>query len=207
MDTPPPPKLLLATWNPGKIQEYRELLKNIPFEIVSLDMEGIGEDVPETGHSFHENACLKARSYASLSDLLTLADDSGLVVDALGGEPGVLSARYGSDPSYSDEDRVRLLLRNLTHLPWEQRGARFQCVIAIAWPSGEVKTVAGTVEGIIQYEPKGTNGFGYDPVFYLPQLGMTTAQLPSEEKNRLSHRGKAARKAVTLLNQLAKDLQ
>ncbi len=197
--------MLLATRNSGKVREYRELLKDIPFQIASLEMEAIKEDIPETGDSFYENACLKARGFASLSRLLTLADDSGLEVDALGGEPGVKSARYGSDPSYTDEDRLRLLLHNLEHIPWEQRGARFQCVIAIAWPSGEVKTVAGTVEGVIQYEPKGAYGFGYDPVFYLPEMGMTTAQLPPEEKNRLSHRGQAARKAVALLKRLAQD--
>ena len=185
MGMPPLPKLLLATRNLGKIREYGELLKGIPFQMVSLAEAGVTEEVPETGDSFSDNACLKARGYASLSGLFTLADDSGLVVDALGGEPGVKSARYGDCLSYSDEDRVQLLLRNLEHVPWEQRMARFQCVIAVTWPSGEVRTVAGTVEGII--EAKGANGFGYDPVFHLPHLGVTMAEIPPEEKNRLSH--------------------
>ena len=205
MGMPPLPKLLLATRNLGKIREYGELLKGIPFQMVSLAEAGVTEEVPETGDSFSDNACLKARGYASLSGLFTLADDSGLVVDALGGEPGVKSARYGDCLSYSDEDRVQLLLRNLEHVSWEQRMARFQCVIAVTWPSGEVRTVAGTVEGIIQYEAKGANGFGYDPVFHLPHLGVTMAEIPPEEKNRLSHRAQASRKAVALLKELAKD--
>ena len=183
----------------------RDLLSELPFQVVSLDEVNVTEEIAETGDSFYENACLKARGYASLSGLLTLADDSGLVVDALGGEPGVKSARYGDSLSYSDEDRVRLLLRNLRDVPWEQRGARFQCVIAIVGPSREIQTVAGTVEGVIQYEPQGSNGFGYDPVFYLPNLGVTMAQLPTEEKNKISHRAQAARKAVALLKGSEKD--
>ena len=119
-------------------------------------------------------------------------------MDALGGSPGVQSARYGG-PGLTDEERVDLLLRNLQGVPWEKRTARFHCVIAIAGPSLETRTVAGVVDGIIQYEPKGANGFGYDPVFFVPSLERTTAELPPEQKNALSHRGKAARKARDLL--------
>ena len=197
-------RLLLATRNPGKALEFQQLLKDIPFEITSLGRLGISEEVEETGTSFEENARLKAKGYAALTGHVTLADDSGLEVDALGGGPGVQSARYGG-PGLSDEDRVQLLLENLKEVPWQERSGRFRCVIAISWPSGQVKTVTGVVEGVIGYEPKGTNGFGYDPVFFLPQHGLTTAELPPERKNALSHRGEAARKAVALLEVVDKD--
>ena len=127
-----------------------------------------------------------------------MADDSGLVVDALGGRPGVLSARYGGE-GLADEERVELLLGELEGVPWEKRTARFRCVIALAWPEGRVETVDGVVEGIIQYEPEGCNGFGYDPVFRLPERGCTTAQLSTSDKNRISHRGQAVRKAAKVL--------
>ena len=191
-------KLLVATRNPGKVREYRLLLGGISIEITSLDQEHVTEEVEENGDTFEENARLKAATYAALSGLLTLADDSGLEVDALGGALGVKSARYGG-PQATDEDRVRLLLGNLNGTAWQDRTCRFRCVIALAWPSGQVKTVEGAVEGIVQYEPQGTNGFGYDPIFHLPSLGRTMAELPLEEKNDLSHRGQAARKAVALL--------
>ena len=194
-------RLLVATRNPGKAREYKQLLCEIPFEVTSLDDEGVTEDVEETGDSFEENASLKARAYLSGSGLPTLADDSGLEVDALQGGPGVKSARYGGN-GLSDEDRVTLLLENLKGVAWEDRTGRFRCVIAIVWPLGEVKTVTGVVDGLIQYEPKGTGGFGYDPVFYLPHLGRTMAELTLEEKNGLSHRAQAAWKAVKLLRDL-----
>ena len=191
-------KLLVATRNPGKVLELRELLRDIPFDITSLDETGVSHEVVETGSSFEENALIKAEEYRALSGLLTLADDSGLEVDALGGAPGVTSARYGG-PGLSDEDRVRLLLENLKDVAWADRSARFRCVIAVAWPSGETHTVTGVVEGIIQYEPSGANGFGYDPVFYVPHLGKTTAELSMEEKNHISHRAQAAGRAAHLL--------
>ncbi len=197
-------KLLVATRNPGKVKEYRQLLHRVPFQVTSLEQVGVAKEVEETGKSFEENACLKASTYATLSGLLTLADDSGLEVDALGGAPGVRSSRYAG-PEATDEARVALLLKNLSGVAWEDRKGRFRCVIAIAWPSGEVRTVSGVVEGIIQYEPKGANGFGYDPVFYLPHLGRTMAELSLEEKNGLSHRAQAARKAVTLLNSMLEE--
>ena len=195
-------KLLVATRNPGKAQEFKRLLQGVPFQITSLEEEGVAEEVEETGHTFEDNARLKARAYAELTGLFTLADDSGLEVDALGGGPGVKSARYGG-LGLTDEGRVELLLKNLKDVPWEGRTGRFRCVIAVVRPSGEAETVTGAVEGVIQYAPKGSNGFGYDPVFYLPHLGKTTAELSLEEKNGISHRGQAARKAVELLKELA----
>jgi len=215
----PKPKLLIATRNQGKLREYRGLLLGTSFQLVSLDDLGITEDVEETGRTFHENAQLKTSTYAALGGLPTLADDSGLEVDALGGEPGIYSARYGGDPEASDQDRVCLLLRNLEGVPWERRTARFRCVIAIATSpqsglyekggpnqggTGESLTyVVGSVAGMIQYEPMGDEGFGYDPVFYLPSYGRTIAQLTLEEKNCISHRSDAARKAVAVLNKLS----
>ncbi len=183
--------LLVATHNKGKLREYRELLRDLPVRLVYLDDVGIHEDVPETGSTFEENAIQKATACARLSGLLTLADDSGLEVDALGGAPGVHSKRYAG-PDASDEDRIRKLLTELKGVPPEKRTARFRCVIAVATPEGEVITAEGTVEGVIATEPRGHHGFGYDPVFYLPDRGCTMAELPPEEKNRISHRARAA---------------
>ena len=205
------PKLLIATRNPGKMREYRGLLRDAPFQLVSLDDLGIPDEVEETGETFTENARLKAGSYARLSGMLTLSDDSGLEVDALRGDPGVRSARYGGDPGFSDQDRVRLLLHNLEGVPWEKRTARFRCFTAVSRPPGsqdsteskEVPCVVGSVAGMIQYEPEGDEGFGYDPIFYLPSYRRTMAQLPLEEKNRISHRSDAARRAVAVLNKLS----
>lgn len=191
-------KLLLATNNQGKIREYKSLLKNIPLDLVTLAEEGITTIVDEVGESLEENARLKATVIAAESRLLTLADDSGLEVDALGGEPGRLSARYAGEDA-SDQDRVLYLLSRLEDVPWQKRSAQFRCVIALAKPEGEVELCSGECRGFITFEPKGKQGFGYDPVFYLPELGKTMAELPLETKNRVSHRGKAARKVVELL--------
>ena len=156
-------KRLIATRNIGKLRELVELLGDVPFELVSLDDVGIDDEVEETGDTFEENAALKAETYARLSGLPTLADDSGLEVDALDGEPGVLSARYGGDPNISDQDRVSLLLNNLKDIPWEKRTARFRCVVALATPAGEVlATAEGTLEGVIRRVEAGSGGFGYD---------------------------------------------
>ncbi len=205
-----PPRLLIATGNPGKMREYQGLLRQIPFELVSLRDLGITHEVDETGETFEENAWLKASEYAAISGMLTLADDSGLEVDALSGEPGVKSARYGGDSCNNDQERVALLLTNLQDVPWEQRTARFLCVIAVAKsPAPDTSQNAtliaqaeGSVAGMIQYVPQGDNGFGYDPVFYLPSLGRTMAQLPLEDKNSISHRADAARKAAKILMKL-----
>jgi len=191
-------RLLLATGNPGKVREYRDLLCDVPFEVVTPPEAGIATTVEETGGTLEENARLKATALAEESGLLALADDSGLEVDALGGEPGPLSARYAGEDA-SDEDRVRYLLSRLGDVPWPGRTARFRCVIAIASPSGRTDLCQGQCEGFIMLEPRGANGFGYDPVFYLPELGMTMAELPQEAKNRVSHRGRAAKEARRLL--------
>ncbi len=183
-------KLLIATNNRGKLREYRELLGELSCELTSLAEEGIELKVEETGRSYRENAILKATAYARVSGLLTVADDSGLEVDALGGEPGIFSARYGG--LGTDEERYRLLLKRLEGVPWPERTARFRCVIALAFPEGRVETFEGVCEGVIAFEPRGEHGFGYDPVFYLPELGRTMAELTPQEKNRISHRARAA---------------
>ncbi len=232
-------QLLIATGNSGKMHEYVDLLQGIPFELVSLRDLGITHEVEETGETFEENAWLKASEYAAISGLLTLADDSGLEVEALSGEPGVRSARYGGDACTSDDDRIQLLLKNLEDVPWEERSARFRCVIAVALPEetksplaplyerGEtaspfrkggregdfgagnqptlIAQAEGFVAGMIQYAPQGDDGFGYDPVFYLPSYDKTMAELPLEVKNKISHRANAAQKAVESLKKLTAD--
>ncbi|MCJ7426783.1 MAG: XTP/dITP diphosphatase [Dehalococcoidales bacterium] len=194
------PKLLLATNNKGKAREYKSLLQGIPFELVTPAEVGISTEVVEVGRSFEENARLKATTRAAESRLLALADDSGLEVDALGGEPGTLSARYAGEGA-SDRDRVSYLLTKLEGVPREKRTARFRCVIAIATPEGEVELCSGECEGIIAFEPRGDRGFGYDPIFYLPELKKTMAELSPELKNKVSHRGRAAEKASQLLKE------
>ena len=193
------PKLLIATRNAGKMRELRRLLRGAPHEIVSLDDLGIEGEIEETGATFEENAALKAEGYGALSGALTLADDSGLEVDALGGAPGVRSARYGGADAPSDADRVALLLANLAGTPDADRSARFRCVIAIAAPGGRTRFYSGSCEGRIAAAPRGSNGFGYDPVFEFPELGKTMAELPEERKNALSHRARAAKKAAAAL--------
>lgn len=189
------PKLLIATTNAGKRDEYRALLAALPFEIVALTDVGLGTmDVDETGTTFFENALLKARAYQVASGLITLADDSGIVVDALGGAPGVYSARYA--PTVAE--RNAKLLAALEQTPAEQRTARFMCIIAVLTPAQTLIAGEGKVEGHIAYAPRGTFGHGYDPVFELPD-GRTMAQLPQDEKNMLSHRGRALTNIYHLL--------
>jgi XTP/dITP diphosphohydrolase len=192
------PRLLLATTNQGKAAEYRDLLKGLDFELVTLDQAGICQEAEEYFSTFEENARSKAEFYAALSGLLTLADDSGLEVDALGGEPGVRSSRYAGDNA-GDAQRVNFLLNKLRDIPKDRRQARFRCVIAIAQPEKMTLTAEGTCEGFIALEPQGDNGFGYDPIFYLPEYNKTIAELPPGVKNRISHRGQAAEKARLLL--------
>jgi len=196
------PKLLLATNNKGKAREYKSLLEGVPFELVTPDEVDIDTEVAEVGRSFEENARLKATTLAAESGLLSLADDSGLEVEALGGEPGTLSARYAGEDA-SDADRVKYLLTKMQGVPQEKRQARFKCVIAIANPQGEVELCSGECDGVIAFEPVGEGGFGYDPIFYLPEMGKTMAELPLEIKNTLSHRGRAAAKAKEVLKRLA----
>ena len=194
-------KLLLATGNQAKLKELRNLLHDLPYELVTLPEAGIRVKVDESGNSLEENASLKATIFASKSQLLTLADDSGLEVDALGGQPGVRSARYAGKNA-SDSERVDYLLSRLEGVPWEKRSAHFRCVIAVCTPDGQVEFGSGDCRGIITLKPRGEQGFGYDPVFYLPEMGKTMAELPPEVKNQLSHRGKAARKAYRVLERL-----
>ena len=188
------PKLLLATNNRAKVREYARLLKGMPYHIVSLEDVNISEQVEETGASFEENAILKAKRYCELSGLTTMADDSGLEVNALGGEPGVRSARYAGEGA-SDKERIDFLLKKIVDVPWEKRHAQFRCVIAIAYPDGKVQICQGQCSGILTFAPLGDNGFGYDPIFYLPDLHKTMAELSMSEKNAISHRGLAAEEA------------
>ena len=192
-------KLLIATNNSGKLTEYRALLSGTPCELVSLGDAGIKTMPEETGSTMEENARLKATVIAAQSGMVTLADDSGLEVDALGGEPGVRSARYAGEYA-SDSDRVRHLLGKLEGVPWERRSATFRCVIAIATPDGKVATTQGECHGTIALQPKGGHGFGYDPVFFIPDVGKTMAELPSEVKDSISHRGRAAAKVPKVLS-------
>jgi XTP/dITP diphosphohydrolase len=199
-------RLLLATTNRGKAAEYQSLLKGLDLELVTLDQVGISQEAPENYATFEENARSKAGFYAALSGLLTLADDSGLEVDALGGEPGVRSSRYAGDNA-TDADRVAFLLNKLKGIPCEKRSARFRCVIAVAERSGKMYTVEGECRGCIAMEPRGESGFGYDPVFYLPEYGKTIAEVAPEIKNEISHRGRAAKKAIPVLAKLAAGSQ
>ena len=191
-------KLLLATNNTGKVREYQSLLKGIPYEIVTLADCGITSEVDEVGGSFEENAALKAATLAKQSGLLSLADDSGLEVDTLGGAPGSLSHRYAGENA-TDADRITFLLSKLKNVPDKDRAAQFRCVIAIAAPDGKVELCSGLCRGVITAAPRGNQGFGYDPIFYLPELGKTMAELSLEEKNLISHRARAAEKAKELL--------
>jgi XTP/dITP diphosphohydrolase len=191
--------LLVATHNQGKKREFQQLLAPLNTSIRFPDDLGINLKVHEDGTTYAENAHKKAEGYARASGLPTLADDSGLEVDALGGAPGIHSARYVSG---SDANRVAALLRRLRGIPWEERTARFRCVVVIVTPGGDVHQAQGVCEGIIALQAAGEGGFGYDPVFYLPDYGCTMAQLPREEKNRISHRARAVQAASPTLKHL-----
>lgn len=185
-------KLIFATGNENKMKEIREILADLPVEILSMKEAGISMDIVEDGKTFEENALIKARAVCKAANALVLADDSGLEIDYLNKEPGIYSARYmGEDVSYHIKNKS--LIDRLEGVPDEKRTARFVCVIAAVFPDGRELTAPGTIEGIIGYEEKGENGFGYDPIFYLPERGCTTAELPPEEKNSVSHRGNALR--------------
>lgn len=199
-------KLLIATRNRGKLAIFKRELKNFPFTIVGLDdVKTIPHDFEpeEKGTSFKENAVIKAKAYGKISGLLTLADDSGLEVEALGGRPGIYSSRYRLG---TDEDRYRKLLKEMENIPNNKRAARFVCVIALYNPqTGSLFTYEGECQGKISRAPKGDHGFGYDPIFFIPQLGKTTAQLKPEEKTRISHRGQALRKLKKDVRILLRD--
>lgn len=192
-------QIIFATGNMGKMREIRDILQNIDADILSMKEAGIEADIVENGTTFEENAVIKAKAVAELltehdggkyRDAIVLADDSGLEVDCLNKEPGIYSARYmGEDTPYSVKNQN--LLKRLAGVPAEKRSARFVCAIAAVMPDGEVITTLGTIEGRIGDRAEGNNGFGYDPIFYVPEFGCTTAQLSEEEKNRISHRGRA----------------
>ncbi len=185
-------KVIFATSNEGKMKEVRSILQDLGMEVLSMKEAGIRADVVEDGSTFEENAVIKATEIRKICGEIVLADDSGLEVDYLNKEPGIYSARYmGEDTSYRIKNQS--LIDRLEGVEDEKRTARFVCAIAAAFPDGVVEIARGTIEGRIGYEEKGTNGFGYDPIFYVPEYGCTTAELTSEQKNEISHRGKALR--------------
>lgn len=191
-------KMIFATTNENKMREIRMILADVPFEIISLKEAGITADIDENGTTFEENAVIKAKAICELTGMITLADDSGLEIDYINKEPGVYSARYmGEETSYRVKNQA--LIERLKDAEGEQRSARFVCAIAAAFPDGRVITTRGTIEGRIGYEEKGNNGFGYDPILYVPEYKMTTGEMPPELKNKISHRGKA-------LEQMKKEL-
>ena len=183
-------KIVFATGNAGKVKEIRMILADLGMEVLSMKEAGIRLDIEEDGTTYEENALIKARAVAAHTDAIVMADDSGLEVDALNKEPGVYSARYlGEDTPYSIKNSE--IIKRLEGLEGEQRSARFVCAIAAVFPDKSEVTTRATIEGQIGFEEKGTNGFGYDPIFYVPEFGKTTAELTEEEKNQVSHRGKA----------------
>mgnify|MGYP004488918963 FL=1 len=185
-------KIIFATGNEGKMREVRMILGDLGIQVISMKEAGVTAEAEENGTTFEENAIIKAKEIMEKTGEIVLADDSGLEVDALGGEPGIYSARYmGHDTSYHIKNNS--LIERLEGKTGEERSARFVCAIAACFPDGRVLTTRGTMEGQIGYEEKGENGFGYDPVFYLPEYQCYSAELPLEEKNKLSHRGKALR--------------
>ena len=202
-------KIIFATGNEGKMKETREILDGLTFlgekvQILSMKEAGIDMDIIEDGTTFEENAMIKARAVAGAAkEAIVLADDSGLVIDYLNGEPGIYSARYlGKDTSYRVKNAN--LVQRLEGVPDEKRSARFVCAIAAVLPDGRELSTRGTIEGRIGYEEKGLNGFGFDPIFYVPEIGKYTAELSDEDKNRISHRGKALR---AMREELEKELE
>lgn len=177
-------RIVLATRNAGKIREIKDILSDIKFEILSMEEAGIKEDIEEAGNTYSENALIKAMGISKISGEMVVADDSGLEVDALNNRPGVFSARYAT----STEERIKKLLDEMQEIPFERRRARFVCVVCLFMPNQEYHFFEGRVEGFISIEPSGENGFGFDPVFYVPEYGKTMAELPIETKNKISHR-------------------
>ena len=186
-------KVVLASKNKHKLEEISKITEKFGIELVLQSELGIDIDVEETGTTFEENSYIKAEAVMKASGLPALADDSGIAVDALNGEPGVYSARYGFDDTLDDWGRLELLLKNTEHVPDGQRQAQFVCVITMVTPDNQVIQAWGEIHGELTREPRGENGFGYDPIFYYPPFGKTTAELSPEEKNQVSHRGNALR--------------
>ena len=193
-------KVIFATSNEGKMKEVRSILEGLDVEVLSMKEAGIFLEVVEDGTTFEENATIKATAIQKECGEIVLADDSGLEVDYLNKEPGIYSARYmGEDTSYKIKNKS--LIDRLEGVEGEERSARFVCAIAAAFPDGTVEITRGTIEGQIGYEEKGENGFGYDPIFYVPEYGCTTAELTLEQKNEASHRGKALRKMKDIIQE------
>lgn len=191
-------KIIFATGNEGKMKEIREILSDLDYQVLSMKEAGVDVEIIEDGKTFEKNAIIKAKTVMEATGCITLADDSGLEIDYLNKEPGVQSARYmGENTSYRIKNQI--LLDRLHGVPAVVRTARFVCVVAAAFPDGRIETRRGTIEGRIADKPAGENGFGYDPIFYLPDRGMTTAELTPEEKNAISHRGKALRQIKEVL--------
>ncbi len=184
-------KVVLASKNKHKLEEISKITRQFDMELVLQSELGVDLDVEENGSTFEENSFIKAEAVMKATGLPALADDSGIAVDALNGEPGIYSARYGFDESLDDWGRLELLLKNMEHVPDDQRQAKFVCVITMVTPQGQTIQARGEIHGMLTREPAGENGFGYDPIFYYPPMGMTTAQMPSEEKNKVSHRANA----------------
>jgi XTP/dITP diphosphohydrolase len=184
-------KVVLASKNKHKLVEINEITKKFGFELILQSELGVDIDVEETGTTFEENSFIKAEAVMKATGLPALADDSGIAVDALNGEPGVYSARYGFDDTLDDWGRLELLLKNTEHVPDGERQAQFVCVITMVTPEGEVIQARGEIHGELLRAPVGENGFGYDPIFYYPPAGMSTAQMAPEDKNEVSHRGNA----------------
>lgn len=190
--------MIFATGNMGKLREIKDILGDIGEEIISMKEAGIDVDIEENGTTFEENAIIKAKAIMEMTGQMVLADDSGLEVDALNKEPGIYSARYlGTDTPY--EVKNQNIIDRLEGVEGDARSARFVCAIAAAFPDGEVIVTRGTIEGVIAKEPAGTNGFGYDPIVYVPEYGMTTGQMEPEAKNKISHRGKALEEMKKIL--------
>ena len=184
-------KVVLASKNPHKLVEISRITEKFGFELILQSELGVDIDVEETGTTFEENSFIKAQAVMEATGLPALADDSGIAVDALNGEPGIYSARYGFDESLDDHGRMMLLLKNTENVPDGQRQAKFVCVITMVTPEGEVIQARGEIHGELLREPHGENGFGYDPIFYYPPYGMTTAEMSAEDKNKVSHRANA----------------
>lgn len=191
-------KIIFATTNPGKAREVKMMMKNFDVELTTLKDEGIDVDIEETGTTFEENAIIKAKTICEMTGEIALADDSGLEVDYLDKAPGVYSSRFlGEDTPY--EEKNDYIIEKLADAEGNERSARFVCSMALVFPDGSVETCSGTIEGVIGYEQKGTNGFGYDPIVYVPEYGMTTGEMDPELKNSISHRGKALEQMKEIL--------
>ncbi len=184
-------KVVLASKNQHKLVEISKITEKFGFELVLQSQLGVDIDVEETGSTFEENSYIKAKAVMEATGLPALADDSGIAVDALNGEPGIYSARYGFDPTLDDWGRLQLLLKNAQDIPDGQRQAQFVCVITMVTPEGQTVQARGEIHGQLTREPRGENGFGYDPIFYYPPMGKTTAEMTAEEKNQVSHRANA----------------